>query len=149
MELTKSPDFWQFAGFKLRRVGAAVIDLVAALTVMRIAQRAMVGLSLLPLLVFLYIPIAEALFGQTLGKLIFDLTVVDKNGAKPGMHRALFRLMCALVECYLMPLIGLWLITTNPYGKRAGDMAAGTFVVSKKRLIALNRAPSSRPSAAG
>ena|SRR5436309_989159 len=80
-------------------------------------------------LFFAYYVIAEAVFGQTLGKRVAGLRVVDEEGYQIGLGAALVRNLLRLVDglfFYLVAAVSVWV---SPKGQRLGDRAAHTCVV--------------------
>lgn len=68
--------------------------------------------------------------GQTLGKRILRIRVMDANGLRLQFSqvvlRNLLRVVDALPLCYLVGAVTIWL---NRHAQRLGDIAAGTVVV--------------------
>jgi len=145
----------EIAGIKYRlaswpeRMAAYACDLmisVAAVWVMHWlagqppgAHRTMVAVFCFELF---YFAVSEARSGKTIGKRLCGLIVVSRNGGYPSWSEALLRnvlraLLDSLVVVLLFfPLLG-WLagsvILLNTRGsQRAGDLAAGTYVVRER-----------------
>lgn len=86
---------------------------------------------LLPII--FYHPVFEYFFnGSSLGKKILKMKVVHKDGSSPSLASYLMRWIMFLVECIIMPGIGLLCILFNKNGQRLGDMMAGTVVIKNK-----------------
>jgi RDD family len=91
------------------------------------------GAAILVWLVY-YFAIAGVLQGATgasLGKHVVGLRVVDQNGALCTMGQAFLRTLIGVFEigfCFVIGLIAA--LVSHPH-RRLGDLAAGTFVVSK------------------
>jgi uncharacterized RDD family membrane protein YckC len=131
----------------IKRWAGCWIDLIA-LAVGLVATYFFFGLVKLDLvggflaLIFLlgYFPVTEGLWGQSLGKLIMGLVVVDEKGDRPGLLRAAGRTLTRLVEVNPLLLGGIpagITVALNDKRQRLGDMLAGTYVISKadwKRL---------------
>lgn len=131
----------------IKRWAGCWIDLIA-LAVGLVAIYGLFALIKLDLLggvlglVFLlgYFPVTEGLWGQSLGKLILGLVVVDEKGERPGLLRAAGRTVTRLVEVNPLLLGGIpagITVALNDNRQRLGDMLAGTYVISKadwKRL---------------
>jgi len=67
--------------------------------------------------------------GQTLGKRIFQLRVMDENGFPLRFHQVLIRNIMRFVDSLpLYYLVGGVACVTSRYGKRLGDHVAGTVV---------------------
>ncbi len=77
---------------------------------------------------------SELLFnGQSFGKNILNIKVVDLGGEKAGFYQYLIRNLIRPVD-YMMGL-GLAFMIFNEKGQRIGDIAAGTFVVKISKEI--------------
>src|SRR5690606_26380883 len=87
-------------------------------------------------LLWAYPVVFEALFdGQTPGKRALELRVVSGDGAPVGWLAALVRNLLRTVD--MLPVgygFGLVSSLADPYGRRLGDMVAGTLVVHAPRL---------------
>jgi uncharacterized RDD family membrane protein YckC len=80
----------------------------------------------------IYFALMEGLVGATLGKLMTGLRVVTPEGAKPGLGRALVRWAVFAVDGPLSLFIcGIVTSSVSAGHRRLGDMAAGTYVISK------------------
>jgi uncharacterized RDD family membrane protein YckC len=82
-------------------------------------------------LYFLYHPIVELLMrGQTPGKRMAGVRIVDRQGGAPSTVAVLIRNAFRLIDC-LPVLYGVGLITTifDTHRARFGDLAAGTLLV--------------------
>lgn len=79
-----------------------------------------------------YHPVMEYFFnGASFGKKLLKMKVVHKDGSSPTLGSYLLRWLMYLVECLLMPGIGLLCILFNKNCQRLGDMMAGTVVIKK------------------
>jgi len=97
------------------------------------------GLGLLVLA--LYYPLTEGLFGRTFGKLLCGLRVVDERGSLPGLGKATLRTLCRLVEInpVLMGGVPAAIAVFNSKSRqRMGDQAARTFVLKTEDLPLLS-----------
>jgi uncharacterized RDD family membrane protein YckC len=125
-----------------RRYYAGVIDYVALLVLVIIYVRiagvpagevsyAVFGWQALgvPSLWFLYFPVCEGVFGQTLAKKAFNLYVVDLNGMQPHVGQAFIRRVFDLLDIATMGISGLLLINYTPTNQRLGDLLAETTVI--------------------
>ena len=80
----------------------------------------------------LYFALMEGLVGATLGKLMTGVRVVDPDGRKPGLGRALLRWLVFAVDGPLSLFIcGIVTSSVSSGHRRLGDMAAGTYVIGK------------------
>lgn len=84
-----------------------------------------------------YFPVTEGLWGQSLGKLITGLVVVDERGEKPGIVRAILRTLMRLVEVNPLLMGGVpagIAVAVSKERQRLGDMLARTWVIPKRDL---------------
>ncbi len=127
------------------RALAWAIDLAIRLTLLSVCSaifgalgKGGMGLYLVMLfLVFWAYPIVcEALFnGQTPGKRVLDLRVVSSDGAPVGWLAACVRNLMRTVD--MLPFgyaCGLVSSLADPWGRRLGDIVAGTLVVHAPRV---------------
>ncbi len=81
-----------------------------------------------------YFILAEGLTGQTVGKRLTDLRVVDSNGGSiswgQSIGRNLLRIIDSLPFAYILGLVLMWL---SPRQQRLGDRGAGTIVLYEPR----------------
>ena len=132
-----------------RRIGAALLDLVL-LTILFVVLGLLIGDSkaedgeasvnldgagalLFFALTFLYYGLTEAMTGQTLGKRLLGVRVVNAaDGSKPGAGaiaaRTVLRVIDALPFAYLLGLIVV--LATGKRRQRIGDLAGGTTVAA-------------------
>ena len=82
------------------------------------------------LLFFIYLIVAEAAWGQTLGKKIFGIKVMMQNGSKctvlGAVLRNVFRTIDMIFGGYLLAII---VMTITPKRQRIGDLIAKTVVI--------------------
>src|SRR5690606_13759230 len=94
-------------------------------------------------LLWAYPVVFEALFdGQTPGKRALELRVVSGDGAPVGWLAALVRNLLRTVD--MLPVgygFGLVSSLADPYGRRLGDLVAGTLVVHAPRLRTVPQPP--------
>lgn len=132
------------------RIGSILIDwlliigyyvililILNALDVDMGAQWALMMLLSLP--VFFYNLLFEVLMnGQSPGKRFNQLRVVKLDGSKPTFGSYLLRWMLRLIDISIASgSVGLLTILLNGKGQRLGDLAAGTTVISEKKIISL------------
>lgn len=80
--------------------------------------------------VIFYHPLCEFfLNGASFGKKTMKLKVIMKDGASPTLGAYLIRWLMFLLECLMLPGIGLLCMIFNKNGQRLGDMMAGTIVI--------------------
>lgn len=76
-----------------------------------------------------YFAVQEVVFdGRTLGKRVFGLRVVARDGAAAGTAALLVRNVVRLVDI----LVGVLLMALDPLSRRLGDRLAGTLVVHQQ-----------------
>jgi uncharacterized RDD family membrane protein YckC len=125
------------------RALAWVIDLairgalmLSASAVLGLLGRGGMGLFavLLFVVVWFYPVVCDAVWGQTLGKRVLRLRVVAANGAPIGWLASFVRNLLRVVD--MLPFgyaCGLVASLADPWGRRLGDMVAGTLVVHEAR----------------
>jgi len=85
----------------------------------------------------LYLPVCEAFWGRTLGKLLSGLVIIDRDGRRPGIGKALLRMLLRLIEANPLLMGGIpagIAVLASQHRQRLGDMAAQTYVVRSKHL---------------
>lgn len=118
--------------------------LTACSTVLSLLGKAGLGiyLVLLFVLVWGYPILCEGLFnGQTPGKRALDLRVVSSDGAPVGWLAAVVRNLLRTVD--MLPFgygAGLVCGLLDPWGRRLGDLVAGTLVVHVQAQVPLPEA---------
>lgn len=126
------------------RALAWTIDLVIRIAILLLASivLAMLGaagdglyLVVLFLIFWAYPIVLEAMWsGQTLGKRVLGLRVVNGDGAPVGWLPAITRNLLRTVD--MLPFgyaTGLIASLADPHGRRLGDMVAGTLVIHQAR----------------
>lgn len=84
--------------------------------------------------VFGYYVIMEGFLGQTVGKLVCGIRVVDEaSGEVPGPRKATVRTVLRLVDGLVDYLVAYVVVLRSARRRRLGDMAAGTLVVRTAR----------------
>ena len=122
----------QYAGF-LIRLGAAIIDSlitgVPAAIITSFTDIPAIGtvLSVVYYVMFTYAR------GQTPGKMLLGLHVVDANGHKPNLKQVLLREVIGKAIGALALLIGYLWIIWDPRKRGWHDYIGGTFVVKRRR----------------
>ncbi len=78
--------------------------------------------------------VLQGLAGGSPGKLLTGLRVVDERGQRAGIGRSLVRTLLWVVDGapWFLPLVGFIVGLTSTGHRRVGDMAAKTYVVSRK-----------------
>lgn len=88
------------------------------------------GLGMMIIVFFLW-PISEGIWGQTIGKRLFDLKVVNDNFEQIEIRQAFGRFFLGFID--YMFFIGLIIAKVNKQNKRIGDLGANTIVVRIKK----------------
>lgn len=95
-------------------------------------------LGLMFLMFWAYPIVLEVWLGQTLGKKALGLRVVARDGAPLGWMAAIVRNLLRTVD--MLPFgyaLGLITCLYDPYGRRLGDLVAGTLVVHLPPRVAI------------
>ena len=92
------------------------------------------ALTLIVLLV-LVLGVTRWLLGDSLGKAMLGIRVVDAQGEPAGFWRGAVRTVALAVDLIVLVLpIGLWLVLFTPGHRRIGDFLAGTHVVRRREI---------------
>lgn len=144
--------------YALMTIGMMVLALLAVSGLLMVDGTLADGLLSVLIVVVLigYPAAAETLTrGRTLGKLALGLRVVRDDGGPIRFRQALTRaLVGATLEwpgLILPPLTwvaSLWTMIANRYGKRLGDLAAGTIVIHERTPEAWGWVPTMPPQLA-
>lgn len=100
-------------------------------------------------LALLYLPVCEARWGRTVGKLVAGVVIVREDGTAPGARKAVVRCVLRLVELNPVLLGGIPALVaylSTPHHQRLGDLAAGTFVLTRSDRAALRGARTGTPT---
>lgn len=84
---------------------------------------------LIPFVWFIYFPVSEAIFGQTIGKKALHLHIVDINGQAPTIIQTVIRRLLDPFEIAFLGVPALVTINYSDKNQRIGDMMAGTTVI--------------------
>jgi uncharacterized RDD family membrane protein YckC len=89
--------------------------------------------------VLLYFPLTELfLGGQSMGKKVMRMRVVNINGGKPTIGQIVIRWLLRPVDFWMTFFVGgLLTVIFSKYSQRIGDMAAGTLLISTNARAAL------------
>jgi uncharacterized RDD family membrane protein YckC len=82
-----------------------------------------------PLIWFIYFPVCESIWGQTIGKRVFHLHVVDLRGELTTIAHTFLRRLLDMFEIMFLGIPSLLVINQSDKNQRIGDMMAGTMVV--------------------
>jgi uncharacterized RDD family membrane protein YckC len=95
-------------------------------------EEAGMGLMVAPLLLFTYHVLAEGLWGQTLGKRLCRIRVMDRDLKPCTMGQSIIRNIVRLVDGICFYWVGLISIAATDRWQRLGDLAGRTIVVRTK-----------------
>ena len=122
----------EYAGFFVR-LGAAIIDSlvtgVPAAIITTFTDIPALG-TILSVIYYVMFTYAK---GQTPGKMLLGLHVVDRNGQKPSLRQVIMREVFGKAIAALALLIGYLWIIWDPKKRGWHDYIAGTFVVRRER----------------
>ena len=126
-EMSAAPEIAvEYMGFGIRFVAALIDGLILLAVFFAIRGVVPFFIILAPLL---YFWLFTSFRGQTPGKMIVGIRVVNADGNVPGLGYAALREVLGKCVSTLVILVGFFWITWN-YRKRAlHDLIAGTFVV--------------------
>ena len=92
------------------------------------------AVTLIVLLV-LVLGVTRWLMGDSLGKALLGIRVVDAHGERAGFWRGAVRTAALAVDLIVLVLpIGLWLALFTPGHRRLGDFLAGTHGVRRREV---------------
>ncbi len=117
----------------VRRWAGTVVDFLFLAAISFAAWMFQKLLVLWVILLLGYYPLLEAFLGATPGKYAAGIRVVDENGGRPGLWKAILRTLARLIEVnpVLFGCIPAGIIVlTSKKKQRLGDMMAGTFVLT-------------------
>ncbi len=90
------------------------------------------GVMIAPLLLFTYHALAEGLWGQTLGKRLCGIIVMDRDLKPCTMLQSVIRNLLRLADGICLYSVGLIFIAATDRWQRLGDLAGRTVVVRTK-----------------
>jgi len=91
-----------------------------------------VGAILFVILYFGYFIVMEAMWGATLGKMLFRLHVVKTDGSPISWSESVIRNLLRIIDGLFSYLVGAILIWNSPLHQRLGDRAAKTVIVRRQ-----------------
>ena len=124
-----------FTALLLLGVGGALLGVAGALGEASFFLLGGLTLIVTLVLIWAYFILLEWLWnGQTIGKRVFRLRVINEDGSPAQFTAVLIRNLLRLVD-FLPALYGLGVlvIVLSPKSQRLGDLAAGTYVVRAPR----------------
>jgi len=89
----------------------------------------------IPFFWFLYFPLTESITGQTLGKKILEIRVINISGQSASLGSTIVRRLLDTVDFFLFGLVGILVIRNSDKYQRIGDQVANTVVVSNPKII--------------
>ena len=118
------------------RIAAQIVDSVVIVVLVGVFAVGGVALgggrafgTLIGVVVFLgYGTLLEGAFGQTLGKMLLGIRVVDDTGTQVGYGAAFVRNVPVLFGGWLTWLVGMAAIAIDDRNQRLFDQIAGTYV---------------------
>lgn len=114
--------------------GAIIIIMIASRTWHASSSLARVFITGVFASCMFFVPLAVemATRGQSLGKWAFNLRVVRDDGGRITARHSAVRVSAGILECWLtMGGVAFFAVLMSKKGKRLGDMAAGTMVLSQ------------------
>ncbi len=97
-----------------------------------------IGIPEALLVQFVYFTALEGRYGQTLGKLVSEIKVVNEDGSRVGYRAATLRTILRLID--FLPIfygVGAVLIWSSGKRQRLGDVVAHTIVISHVRYTSV------------
>jgi uncharacterized RDD family membrane protein YckC len=79
-----------------------------------------------------YYLLLETYRGQTLGKMVTGIRVVDAAGGRPSFRAIVIRTVLRLVDGVASYLVAFVCTVATPRRQRLGDLAAGTLVLASR-----------------
>jgi len=125
----------QYQGFIMRGLANIIDQFLVGLPVIAIGSLTKTGsdeiyMTIGGILFFIYLIVAEAAWGQTLGKKLFGIKVMMQDGRKctvlGAILRNVFRIVDMIFGGYLLAII---MMTITPKRQRIGDLIAKTVVI--------------------
>jgi uncharacterized RDD family membrane protein YckC len=124
-----------FAGLMLLGLGGRLLGAADALSEESFFALGGLTLILTLVLIWAYFILLEWLWnGQTIGKRLYKLRVINEDGSPARFTAVLIRNLLRLVD--FLPAfygLGVLVIVLSPKSQRLGDLAAGTYVVRAPR----------------
>ena len=95
------------------------------------AMQLLMAVAIFPL-IFLYFILLEHLTGQTIGKKIMKIAVINQHGKKPTIKQAVIRNILRIIDSLpIFYILGVLLILLTKQKQRLGDIIAHTIVVKE------------------
>ena len=127
---------FEYAGFWIRLV-AALVDGVILFVVAIILALITGGLSVYVhwLIYILYSVLLTGLRGQTLGKQLLGIRVVNQNGEVPGIGRAILREVIGKLVSMIVFYLGYFWVLFDRRKQAWHDKIAGTYVIRVEKRV--------------
>lgn len=78
---------------------------------------------------WLFLPLVEGIFGQSIGKFIVGIRVMDLSGQQITLKQAIIRHIFDCIDSLpFLGILGLMICSKSPNQQRVGEIAAGTIV---------------------
>ena len=122
----------KYVGF-MTRLGAAVIDVVAPIIGSLLITLVIDVPGVFPLLFVSYHTIFTYKLGQTPGKMLLGLQVVDADDHQPSLKQILLREVLGKVIVFLIMFIGFLWVLWDPKKRGWHDYIGGTYVIKRER----------------
>jgi uncharacterized RDD family membrane protein YckC len=122
----------KYVGF-LERLGAALIDVVAPLVAALLIILVIDVPGVFPVLFVSYHTIFTYKLGQTPGKMLLGLQVVNSDDHKPSLRQILLREVLGKVIVFLIMFVGFFWVLWDPKKRGWHDYIGGTYVIKKER----------------
>ena len=129
----------------LPRVGAFIVDYIVSIIVGALGAIGLLialgtpdvseaGFVILALVFILgYFVVLEGLFGRTVGKRLFGIVVVSRDGSAITLRQSAVRNLLWVIDGLLNYVVGLIVMLIAEDRQRLGDLVAGTLVVRARR----------------
>ena len=129
----------------LPRVGAFIVDYIVSIIVGALGTIGLLialgtpdvseaGFIILALMFILgYFIVLEGLFGRTVGKRLFGIVVVSRDGSAITLRQSAVRNLLRVIDGLLNYVVGLIVMLLGEDRQRLGDLVAGTLVVRARR----------------
>ncbi|PKB75405.1 MAG: hypothetical protein BZY85_09525 [SAR202 cluster bacterium MP-SAtl-SRR3965592-G1] len=122
----------KYVGF-LARLGAAVIDVITPIIATILISFIADIPGVLPVLFISYHTIFTYKLGQTPGKMLLGLQVVDADDRKPSLKQILMREVLGKVIVFLIMFVGFLWVLWDPKKRGWHDYIGGTYVIKRER----------------
>ncbi|PKB71439.1 MAG: hypothetical protein BZY87_05460 [SAR202 cluster bacterium Io17-Chloro-G6] len=115
------------------RLGASIIDVVVPILASGIVIALIDLPGVFPLIFVCYHTIFTYNFGQTPGKMMLGLQVVDAAGHRPTLKQIILREVLGKMIVFLTMFVGFLWVLWDPKKRGWHDYIGGTYVVKTER----------------